>query len=228
MKARSILSVFACAAIFAVTTSSWAGGREKGEYQRTHPQAQAQAPIHSSAGCSGYFDPTGHTNLQKTMPPDVCVVSTTSVVSRQCDENGYATKDKRPKWVCVTYATKHEKFHAVYEATGGRMGASKVFLVAVMTPTGWNARHELWSTGQNTAVTWMSDRASRQYASNGGDRDQVIIEGGSNSPPTQHAPVQQAKADCGRLDLVQRLACEAANNAGLGAAIGAGVKAFGK
>ena len=46
MKKYSIISFFTYATMIACATSSWAGGFEKGEYQRTHPQAQV--PVHTS------------------------------------------------------------------------------------------------------------------------------------------------------------------------------------
>ena len=100
-----------------------------------------------------------------------------------------------------------------------------MFLVGQKTGSGWAPRHELLATGQGTAITWMSGRASSQYASNGGDQGQVI--NGRNSPAYQPAPVQQANVDCGRFGSMQRIACETANNSGLGAAIGVGKRALG-
>lgn len=226
MKTRSILSVFVCAVIFAFTSSSFAGGQPRYTLPDGKPAPnQRTQSTNGITGCNGYVA-TIHPNLLKTMPAEACVVSETSHLNFPCDENGNAASGVRNKWVCVKYATRNEKFHAVIEV-GGR-GAGKIILVAAKTREGWAERHELLATGQNTAVTWMSDRASRQYASNGGDQNQVVIAGGNNTPSTQSAPVQQAKADCGHLSFPQRAACEIGNNAGLGAAIGAGVRAFGK
>lgn len=224
MKRSILLSLFACATLFALATSSWAGGFEKGEYQRTHPQPRA--PVHSALGCNGYLDMSGNTNLHKTMPSDVCVVSTSSVISHQCDENGNTTQVRRPEWGCINFTNNNTKFRAVNGVQGDPRGLSKIFLVAVKTTNGWGARHELWATGKDNAVTWMSGQASSHFAANGGDPEKVFADG--NTPSSQPAPVQQAKADCRRLGLPERIACEAANNAGLGAAIGAGVRALGK
>lgn len=213
MKARSFSSlsislVFACAA-----SSTMAGGQRRAGTSLNDVTASSTQKS-ATSGCNGYHDPTGHTNLQKTMPSDVCVVSSTSVVNYHCDEDGNPVSG-RFKWVCIKYATRDKKFHAVYEMSGVKMGQSKIFLVAEKTsatPEQWQGRHELWATGENTSVTWMSDRASRQYASNGGSAEHVIAKDSGLS----HQPsLQQAKADCGRFNglsqIAQRIACEAAS-----------------
>ncbi len=228
MKARSILSLFACATMFAIATSSWAGGQRlantlpNGDPAPKH-QAQSSSGI---PGCNGQVAAI-HPNLLKTMPAEACVVAYAPPLGFACDENGNRVNAHGGvKWVCVKYATHQEKFLAVFQP--GASGSAKIVRVAANSREGWESRHELWATGENTAVTWMSDRASGLYASNGGDQDQLVVAGRNNSPSTQPAPVQQAKADCGRLGFAQRIVCEAGNNAGLGAAIGAGVRAFGK
>ena len=226
MKTRSIFSVFACAAILAFATSSWAGGNSRSPtLPNGQPDPTRQVHTNGVPGCNGHIA-TIHPNLLKTMPAEACVVSQTSRLSFACDENGNQVKPQGAMWTCVKYATHTQKFIAVFQS--GASGEAKILLVAANPREGWESRHEVWATGQNTAVTWMSDNASRNYASNSGDPNEVIVAGRSNSPSAQPAPVQQAKANCDRLGFAQRIACEAGNNAGLGAAIGAGVRALGK
>ena len=225
MKTRSIFSVFA-AAILAISTSSWAGGNSRSPtLPNGQPDPTRQMHTNGVPGCRGDVA-TIHPNLLKTMPAEACVVSRSSnTMSFECDENGNRVKPLGSKWVCVKYATHKEKFIAVFHM--GANSEAKILLVAANPNEGWESRREVWATGQNQAVTWMSDRASSNYASNAGDKDHVITSGRNNGS-TQPAADQQAKVDCSRLGFAQRIACEAGNNAGLGAAIGAGVRALGK
>ena len=224
MKSRSILYGLAitCAVVFSAS-SSWAGKGGKGEPSN---DIQPRSTAHGASGCKGYFAPV-HQNLQKTMPTEACVVSDSSIVAYACDENANPVHlVSNQKWGCVTFTTHNEEFRLAFKS-GGQTDA-KIFLVAVKTEKGWEARHVLWSTGQNTTVTWMSPQANTHFASNGGDPDTVIMAEGNNSPSTESVPVQQAKVDCEGLNLVKRIACELKNNPSLDKTIGVGVRGIGK
>lgn len=92
--------------------------------------------------------------------------------------------------------------------------------------------HAQFDANDVSKVIYASAGASRYAAVNGSGETQVAKE---NNAPTQAQPQQQAKANCGDLSFLQRVACEAANKAELakanevlGKAIGVGVRALGK
>lgn len=85
--------------------------------------------------------------------------------------------------------------------------------------------HVQFDANETAKATYASAEASRLAQVNGASPTQVAKEAPT---PSQAPPQQQARADCDHLGFPQRIACEAANNPGLGAAIGAGVRALGK
>ena len=82
-----------------------------------------------------------------------------------------------------------------------------------------------FATNDIYTLVFVSDAAIKQAQANGGSPTQAA----RGAPtPTQTPPQEQARTDCSRLTFLERVACEAANNAGLGAPIGKGVRLLGK
>ena len=217
MNAKLVFSLVLLALISTATFATPERGSEEAD--------RHEDPYPTAADC-WHFDPTGHYNLLLTLPSNVCLLAKTSVVSFGCDEVGNESV-RDGKFVCVKYGNSTQRFIAVYagEQPTNQMGPSKILLVAEKDndTNVWKQRQQLWARGQDTAVTWMSEQASRHYTANNGDPNQVITVDGPTQKQTptvqQSPPVQRALADCNKFritQIVERFKCEVANKAVIG------------
>ena len=162
------------------------------------------------------FDTSGHANLLKTMPADVCAVAIGGRTSYGCDEDSNPYDRMPLKSVCFRFSSETMKFRSVYErdVTDGtnRMGSSKIILVAKKnSKTGaWEEHHDIWATGENTAVTWMSSEAKKLYASNGGDPEQIVVIK-ENAPSQEGAKQAETPTDCSKMSILDRVRCNINN-----------------
>ena len=184
MKIVSIATGLIAILLFA-SCPTWAGDKEP----------RHTLPVHNW-DCNGYWDPSGLINIQKTMPANVCVVSETSIVTYHCDAGGNQVQ-RKVDFVCIRYTNYKQRFIAVYQIEKPRQKRmTRIVLVAEKNDqtNGWEARNQEWARGENTAVTWMSEQASRHYAANNGDPDQVVTVDG----PTQKQTPCTSEQPCSR------------------------------
>ena len=159
------------------------------------------------------FDMSGHANLLKTMPADVCAVAIGGRTSYGCDEDSNPYDRMPLKSVCVRFSNTTMKFRSVYPypKSDEVMGPSKLLLVAIKNRHGvWEERHEVWATGESTAVTWMNPEAAKLYASNGGDPEQIVVIK-ENAPSQEGAKQAETPTDCSKMSILDRVRCNINN-----------------
>ena len=217
MKARSILSVFACVSLFAVSFLAVAGTKQPFQYNE-NGERQQPAPVKQEKSQSlGEIKLKYNQHIVAYLPKDI-----RSHQNRGfgCDESGqHMTNDNANGCLDYVSASTNTKWRVRFGQAGA---AEKIFKLGAKDAP---MQYVEFAKGDISKVLYASAEASKYAAANGSGETQVARE---NSTPTHAPPQQQAKADCGHLNFLQRAACEAGNNAGLGAAIGAGVRALGK
>ena len=216
MKARSILSVFACATMLAIATSSWAGRQVRAyDYKLDDPHPQKYEDTHLKH----------NRQVAPYLPSDIKEVPG-QVGVHTCNEQGEYAYD--PIHGCANYSSTST--NTSWRIRYGQHGAATaIFKLSTRNVDGKQMQvpslYVQFDENDVNKVIYASVLASKHAAANGSSQSQAVKE--SPTPP-QVPPQQQAIVDCGKLDFVRRIACEAGNNAGLGAAIGAGVRALGK
>lgn len=223
MKFASKIALFLYASVFAISFC-FAGGGPKGDVKHNWgtSQLEPQQPQESRV-TQGKSTSYGEIRLKHNqhvvayLPKDV---RSYQPLAFRCNVQGQRAENDISGG-CLDYvsASTHTKWRVrfVQPGTGERIYQIKENEHLIL--------HVQFDASDVNKVIFASAEASKYADANGAGATQVAREGSSQ---TQAPPQQQARADCGRFGFAQRIACEAANNAGLGAAIGAGVRALGK
>ena len=220
MKYVSKIALFLYASVFA-TTLCLAGGNQKnpvshGEYPAAtqRPQSQQGHVTQGNSTSYGEIKLKHNQHVVAYLPKDV---RSYQPLAFRCNDQGQRVEND-VSGGCLDFvsASTQTKWRVRFVQPAG--AGERIYQIRENENL---TLHAQFDASDVNKVIYASAEASKYALANGTSPTQVAREA-----PTQAQPQQQARADCSRLAFFERAACEAASNAGLGAAIGAGVRAL--